>query len=79
MRHIHRNPAGELMISEMPVASLAEQFGTPLYVYSGDGFAAYYHAFCDALVGLDTAVHYAVKAKFFSRYSWAFSRRGCRC
>ena len=62
MRHIHRNPAGELMISEMPVASLAEQFGTPLYVYSGDGFAAYYHAFCDALAGLDTSVHYAVKA-----------------
>ena len=62
MRHIHRNPAGELMISEMPVASLAEQFGTPLYVYSGDGFSAYYHAFCDALAGLDTSVHYAVKA-----------------
>ena len=62
MRHIHRNPAGELMISETPVASLAKQFGTPLYVYSGDGFAAYYHAFCDALAGLDTSVHYAVKA-----------------
>jgi len=62
MRHIHRNSAGELMISDLPVALLAEQFGTPLYVYSGDGFAAYYHAFCDALAGLDTVVHYAVKA-----------------
>ncbi len=62
MRHIHRNPAGELIISEMPVMSLANQFGTPLYVYSGDGFVAYYHAFCNALAGLDTAVHYAVKA-----------------
>ncbi|MGB1182149.1 MAG: diaminopimelate decarboxylase [Candidatus Puniceispirillaceae bacterium] len=62
MTEIHRNSAGELMISGTPAAALAAEFGTPLYVYSGDGFAAHYRAFCAALSSLDTNVHYAVKA-----------------
>lgn len=62
MTEIHRNSAGELMISGVSAAALAAEFGTPLYVYSGDGFAAHYRAFCAALSSLDTNVHYAVKA-----------------
>lgn len=62
MTEIHRNSAGELMISGTLAAPLAAEFGTPLYVYSGDGFAAHYRAFCAALSSLDTNVHYAVKA-----------------
>ena len=62
MSYIHRNHAGELMISDISVSALAREFGTPLYVYSGDGFVAHYRAFCAALGALDVAVHYAVKA-----------------
>ena len=62
MTEIHRNSAGELMVSGTPAATLAAEFGTPLYVYSGDGFVAHYRAFCAALSSLDTRVHYAVKA-----------------
>jgi len=62
MSYIHRNDAGELMVSDISVSVLAQEFGTPLYVYSGDGFVAHYRAFCAALGALDVAVHYAVKA-----------------
>ena len=62
MSYIHRNHAGELMVSDIYVSALAREFGTPLYVYSGDGFVAHYRAFCAALGALDVAVHYAVKA-----------------
>ena len=62
MSYIQRNHAGELMISDISVSALAREFGTPLYVYSGDGFVAHYRAFCAALGALDVAVHYAVKA-----------------
>ncbi len=41
---------------------LAERFGTPLYVYSGDGLVAHYAAFEAAVSELDCVVHYAVKA-----------------
>ena len=62
MSYIHRNDAGELMVSDISVSALAQEFGTPLYVYSGDGFVAHYRAFCAALGALDVTVHYAVKA-----------------
>jgi len=62
MSYIHRNDAGELMVSDISVSALAQEFGTPLYVYSGDGFVAHYSAFCAALGALDVTVHYAVKA-----------------
>ena len=41
---------------------LAERFGTPLYVYSGDGLVTHYAAFASAVSELDCVVHYAVKA-----------------
>ena len=45
MSYIHRNHAGELMVSDISVSDLAREFGTPLYVYSGDGFVAHYRSF----------------------------------
>ena len=62
MRQISRDESGQLKIGSHTAADLAERFGTPLYVYSGDGFVAHYTAFVSALSELDCVVHYAVKA-----------------
>ncbi|WP_028007220.1 diaminopimelate decarboxylase [Solimonas flava] len=53
---------GVLHAEETPVAELAERYGTPLYVYSKATLQRHFHAFDDALAGLDHWVCYAVKA-----------------
>ena len=62
MRQIKRDESGQLTIGSHFAADLAKRFGTPLYVYSGDGFLDYYAAFAAAVSELDCVVHYAVKA-----------------
>ena len=42
--------------------SLATAYGTPLYVYSADGFIASYQGFAASLLALDSHIHFAVKA-----------------
>ncbi|MFT4045683.1 MAG: diaminopimelate decarboxylase [Solimonas sp.] len=53
---------GALHAEELPVTDLAERFGTPLYVYSKATLERHFHAFDDALAGIDHLVCYAVKA-----------------
>ncbi len=62
MRQIRRDDSGQLIVGSYNAADLAKRFGTPLYVYSGDGFVDHYAAFASALSELDCVVHYAVKA-----------------
>ena len=62
MRQIRRDGSGQLRVGSHTAADLAEKFGTPLYVYSGDGFVAHYAAFASAVSKLNCVVHYAVKA-----------------
>ena len=62
MKHIRRNESGQLTIGSHSAVDLAERFGTPLYVYSGDGLVDYYDAFASAVSDLNCVVHYAVKA-----------------
>ena len=62
MRQIRRDKSGQLTVGSYTAAELAKRFGTPLYVYSGDGFVAHYAAFASAVSKLDCVVHYAVKA-----------------
>ncbi len=52
----------ELFCEEVPAEALAEQYGTPLYVYSRATLERHWHAFDHALDGLDHLVCYAVKA-----------------
>ncbi len=52
----------ELYCEEVPAEVLAEQYGTPLYVYSRATLERHWHAFDQALGGLDHLVCYAVKA-----------------
>ncbi|MDR5772713.1 MULTISPECIES: diaminopimelate decarboxylase [unclassified Caballeronia] len=53
---------GALHVEGVPAASLAEQFGTPLYVYSRDALTRAYRAYADACAGRKATVHVAVKA-----------------
>lgn len=52
----------ELFCEAVPAELLAEQYGTPLYVYSRATLERHWHAFDQALSGLDHLVCYAVKA-----------------
>ena len=53
---------GALYCEEVPVAELAERYGTPLFVYSRATLERHWHAFDDALADYDHLVCYAVKA-----------------
>ncbi len=53
---------GELFCEEVPIAELAETYGTPLFVYSRATLERHWHAFDQALAGHDHLVCYAVKA-----------------
>jgi diaminopimelate decarboxylase len=53
---------GELFAEEVSVTSIAEQYGTPCYVYSRATLEQHWHAFNDALSGTDHLICYAVKA-----------------
>ncbi len=53
---------GELFAENIPVAALAERFGTPLYIYSKATLERHYRAFDDALKAVPHQIFYAVKA-----------------
>ena len=51
-----------LYAEEVPLARIAETFGTPCYVYSRAAIENAYHAYDKALVRRDHLICYAVKA-----------------
>ena len=53
---------GELYCEDVAIAELAEQYGTPLFVYSRATLERHWHAFDAALAGHDHLICYAVKA-----------------
>ena len=53
---------GQLCAEQLPLADLAERFGTPAYVYSRATIERHWRAFDAALTGVDHLVCYAVKA-----------------
>lgn len=54
----------ELTCEAVPLASLARQFGTPLYVYSANALRANYRRLAQAFAPLHPLICYAVKANF---------------
>jgi diaminopimelate decarboxylase len=61
MDHFHYR-YGVLHAEEVPVAAIAERYGTPCYVYSRATLERHWHAFDRALAGSRHLVCYAVKA-----------------
>ena len=53
---------GELCAERVPLARIAERFGTPCYVYSRAALEANYRAFDGALARLPHRIFYAMKA-----------------
>src|ERR1700733_12875103 len=52
----------ELHCEGVPLAKIADDVGTPVYVYSRGEIERAYHAFDDALAGIPHEICYAVKA-----------------
>lgn len=53
---------GKLFAEELSVTKLAEEYGTPLYIYSAATFRRHFEAFDSAFKGLDHLTCYSVKA-----------------
>lgn len=51
-----------LYCEHVPLTRLAEEFGTPLYVYSQAALTEAFHAYTEAFAALDPLICYAVKA-----------------
>lgn len=52
----------ELTIGGVPATRIAEEFGTPVYVYDADRIVRQYHRLKDAFPGVKVSLHYALKA-----------------
>ncbi|QSR88973.1 diaminopimelate decarboxylase [Methylacidiphilum caldifontis] len=61
MHHFYYKDS-ELYVEDVPVRSLVERYGTPLYVYSAQTIIDHYTRFDHALEAVDHLICYAVKA-----------------
>ncbi|MEE8461884.1 MAG: diaminopimelate decarboxylase, partial [Acidobacteriota bacterium] len=57
--HYHQ---GELQCEGVPLSTIAQQFGTPCYVYSKNAIRQNYRYFHSSFEALDPLICYAVKA-----------------
>ena len=53
---------GQLMAEDVPLAEIAAQVGTPVYVYSAATLLRHFRLFDDALAGMDHLVCFAMKS-----------------
>ena len=67
---------GQLYAESVPLAEIAERFGTPCYVYSRAALEAALDEFLTELAGRDAQVCYAVKANSNLAVLNIFARRG---
>ncbi|SAL68806.1 diaminopimelate decarboxylase [Caballeronia terrestris] len=65
-----------LHVEGVSAASLADQFGTPLYVYSRSALTEAYRAYADACAGHRAKIHVAVKANSNLAVLNVFARLG---
>jgi diaminopimelate decarboxylase len=67
----------QLCAEEVPLSQIAEQFGTPCFVYSKAGLEQQYHSYAQALSGCEHLVCYAVKANSNLAVLSVLARLGC--
>src|SRR5947208_16996251 len=60
--HYFQYHAGELHCEEVPLARIAENAGTPVYVYSEETLRRHVRAFDEAFQSIPHLICYAVKA-----------------
>ena len=75
MSHFHYD-GGELHVEGVSLASIAQSFGTPCYVYSRAALADAYRAFDAAFAARDHVICYAVKANSNLAVLDVFARLG---
>jgi diaminopimelate decarboxylase len=73
---VFSRPDGELQVEGVSAVSLAQQFGTPLYVYSRSALTSAYQAYADACIGHRATIHVAVKANSNLAVLNVFARLG---
>ncbi len=61
MQHFNERN-GQLYVEDLPLAAVAERFGTPTYVYSRAAFTQHYLAYAQALGSHPGMICYAIKA-----------------
>jgi diaminopimelate decarboxylase len=66
-----------LLLEGVPLARIAEALGTPVWVYSAGTMRARLAELQTALAGLDTHIHYAVKANDHLAVLRLFAKEGC--
>jgi diaminopimelate decarboxylase len=67
----------QLCAEEVPLTQIAEQFGTPCFVYSKAGLEQQYSAYSQALSGCEHLICYAVKANSNLAVLGVLARLGC--
>ncbi len=61
MRHFTYQD-GQMMAENISLSTIAEQVGTPTYIYSTATIKRHYHVFAKAISGMDNLIAYSVKA-----------------
>ncbi len=61
MRHFSPSD-GQMMAEQVSLSTIADQVGTPAYVYSAATFTRHYRVFEAAVSGMDSLIAYSVKA-----------------
>ncbi|MGD9585640.1 MAG: diaminopimelate decarboxylase [Brachymonas sp.] len=72
-----RNTAGALCVEGLPLAELAREHGTPLFVYSRAAMLKALHAYEEGFRGRDALICYAMKANSSLAVLQVFAQAGC--
>lgn len=68
---------GQLWAEDVPLARIAQEVGSPVYVYSAATLRRHYHVFADAFADIDARVCYAMKANSNQAVLTLLARQGC--
>ncbi len=76
MRHFHFKD-GQMQAENTSLQAIADDIGTPCYVYSAATFTRHYRVFADALDGMDSLIAYSVKANSNLAVLRVLAKLGC--
>ena len=75
--HFFQYRGNELFAEDVPVALLAERYGTPLYIYSYNTLVRHYQAYDDAYDAFPHIICYALKANTNGAILKLLAKQGC--